>query len=410
MTNTKCRSCGYQPLNRFLALGDIPPVNAFLETSEIPLEKKYPLNLAYCPHCFLVQLEEIVPPDTLFRNYLHLSSGSGANISHLKEVAELLTKRFNVTKETSILEIGSNDGTLLNFFKAYTPKVIGVDPAKNLEGVNREKGIDYVSEFFDTKTASELVRRRGQIDLIVALNVIPHTPDNIDLLKASRIVLKDSGTLVMEGVYALETILNGEFDTIYHEHVYTFSLHALISTFRMAGFKVVDIERIPTQGGSLRVYAMKEECALPVSNSVNELLRHEERVGLSDPKTYDSVEKKVRNFRADLRKMIEEELALNGKLIGLGAPARGVVIMNYCNLTNREIEYIVDDTSLKHGRVAPGVHIPVKPFSELEKEKNRTFFLLSWNYKESFIERLKKIFPSFRVIIPFPTLQIFEYG
>ena len=223
MEELKCKSCGYESLNRFLELGNIPPVNAFILPEEIESERAYPLNLAYCPNCFLVQLEEIVPPGALFRNYLHLSAGSQTNVNHLQEVADYLSKRFNITNNTKVLEIGSNDGTLLEFLKKYTPNVVGVDPAKNLIRRNEEKGIDYIPEFFTTSTASQIASSRGKFDLIVALNVIPHTPDNIDLLKAARIVLKDSGALVMEGVYALETILNGEFDTIYHEHVYTFS-------------------------------------------------------------------------------------------------------------------------------------------------------------------------------------------
>lgn len=410
MNELKCKSCGYEGINRFLELGDIPPVNAFIANEQINDEKKYPLNLAYCPNCFLVQLEEIVPPEELFRNYLHLSAGSAVNVSHLKETADYIGNKFEVNENTKVLEIGSNDGTLLNFFKKYTSNVLGVDPAKNLAEINKEKGIDYISEFFNTSTASKIVKDRGKFDLIVALNVIPHTPDNIDLLKGVRIVLQNKGTLIMEGVYALETVLNGQFDTIYHEHVYTFSLHALVSTFRMAGLTVVDVEKIPTQGGSLRIYAMKDEFAKPISDSVKKILQDEEKIGLADSKTYDSVGPKVESYKKEIRKIIEEEKIKHGKLIGLGSPARGVVIMNYCGINTNDVEYIVDDTSLKHGKVAPGVHIPVKSAEVLKEEKDRTFLLLSWNYKDSFVERLKEIFPKFRMIVPFPKLEVIEYG
>ena len=410
MDNLKCQSCGFEGINRFLELGNMPPVNAFISKKEIINEKKYPLNLAYCPHCYLVQLEEVVPPEELFRNYLHLSAGSQTNIQHLQSVADYLGKRFKINEDTKILEIGSNDGTLLSFIKRYTSNLVGVDPAKNLVELNKQKGVEQVAEFFNTSTASSLVKAKGKFDILIALNVIPHTHNNIDLLKAARIAMRDSGTLMMECVYALETILKGEFDTIYHEHVYTFSLHSLISTFRMAGLKVVDVEKIPTQGGSLRIFAMKDEFAHSPSNSVNELLKEEEKAGLSNPETYKRVNQKVKDYKKQIRKLIDEEKSKSGKLIGLGAPARGVVIMNYAGINKEDMSYIVDDTPLKQGKFAPGVHIPVKSMDALKEEKEKkTFLLLSWNYKDSFVDRLKKIMPSFRMITPFPHLKVEEF-
>ncbi len=409
MEALQCKSCGYEGLSRFLELGSIPPVNAFIPESEIPSEKAYPLNLAYCPHCFLVQLEQVVPPEDLFRNYLHLSAGSATNVKHLEEVADNLGKRFNLNPESKILEVGSNDGTLPAFFKKYTPHVVGVDPARNLIHINKEKGIDYIPEFFNTSTASHILKTRGTFDLVVGLNVIPHTPNNIDLLKAARIILKDKGTLVMEGVYALETILDGEFDTIYHEHVYTFSLHALISTFRMAGLTVVDVERIPTQGGSLRVFAMKDEHANPVSSTVSFLLEQEKKHGLADPKAYDSVGQKVITYKKELRALIEKEKSSKGKLIGLGAPARGVVIMNYCTIDTSDLEYVIDDTPLKVGKVTPGTHVPVKSWDSLDPDEERVFLLLSWNYKDHLLSKLKQHVKKGRVIIPFPKLEVISF-
>ena len=203
MNSLKCKSCGFEEISRFLELGNIPPVNAFITKEEIKNEKSYPLNLAYCPNCFLVQLEEIVPPQDLFRNYLHLSAGSQTNIQHLESVADHINKKLSLNEKTKILEIGSNDGTLLSFFKKYSSNVLGVDPALNLVEVNKQKGVDYIPEFFNTKTASNILKDKGKFDLAIALNVIPHTPNNIDLLKGVRIILKDNGVLMMEGVYAL---------------------------------------------------------------------------------------------------------------------------------------------------------------------------------------------------------------
>src|SRR3989344_1315562 len=306
MNNLKCNSCGFEGINRFLELGDIPPVNAFITNEEIKDEKKYPLNLAYCPNCFLVQLEEIVPPESLFRNYLHLSAGSQTNVQHLQNVADYIGEKFSLNKDSKILEIGSNDGTLLSFFKKYTDNVLGVDPARNLIEMNKEKGVDYMPEFFNTGTASKILNNNGKFDFIIALNVIPHTPNNIDLLKGIRIVMKDKGVLMMEGVYALETILRGEFDTIYHEHAYTFSLHSLISLFRMAGLSVVDVEKIPTQGGSLRGFAMKDEFSEPISETVKSLLEEEDKMGLASYEMYDRIGQKVEDYKREIRNIVDE--------------------------------------------------------------------------------------------------------
>ena len=409
-SNLRCKVCNSGEIRRFLTLGNIPPVNAFIDSSEISKEKSYPLNLSYCSNCLLVQLEDVVPPEKLFSNYLHLSSGSSSNINHLKEVVEVLSSRFKINQDTKVLEIGSNDGTLLAFLKKYTSNLLGIDPAENLVKLSKEKGIETLPKFFNTPTAVDVVKARGTFDIIVALNVIPHTPDVVNLLKGASMILSSKGTLVMEGAYALETILRGEFDTIYHEHVYSFSLHSLISAFKCAGLKVTDVEKIPTQGGSLRIFAQKETEASLIYPSVNILLEEEKNQGLIDPKIYNSVESKVKNFKKNLKKIIEEEKKKSGKLIGLGAPARGMVILNHCKINHEDIEYLIDDTPLKQTKFSPGVHIPVKSWEELRSYKNQTFLLLSWNYKDHIISNLQKYIPSFRIIIPFPNLEVKKIG
>ena len=405
-----CKSCKKGKLKRFLELGEIPPVNSFLDAREIHKEKAYPLNLAYCDSCLLVQLEEIVPPENLFSEYLHLSSASVSNIEHLKKVTQTLNSRFKINKDTKVLEIGSNDGTLLSFLKEHTPKVIGVDPAKNLKAINQEKGIEYFAEFFNSSAAETILKEKGYFDIIIALNVVPHTPNVVNLLEGVYKLLSPRGVFVMEGAYALETILKGEFDTIYHEHVYSFSFNSLISTFKLAKLKVVDVEKIPTQGGSLRVYAQKEEEAKEQSPHVYELMSQEIKEGLTSPKIYEAVKNKVGAFKNELRRIIDNEKRIHGKLIGLGAPARGVVILNYCNLGVDDIDYLVDDTFLKQNKVSPGVHIPVKSWDAIIKDKKTGYFLLSWNYRDYFISRLKEIIPSFKIIIPFPKLEVKKIG
>ncbi len=407
MAILKCRACNFSNLKRFLELGNIPPVNAFIDEKDIKNEKFYPLNLSYCSNCLLVQIEEVVNPDELFSNYLHLSSGSQSNINHLQEVADVIKNKYTIDKSTKILEIGSNDGTLLEFLKNHGFQVLGIDPAKNLIEISAHKGVETLPIFFNTKSATEIENSKGKFNLVVALNVIPHTPEVVDLLKGVRQILAEKGTLIMEGAYAIETILKGEFDTIYHEHVYSFSLHSLINTFRLAGLKIIDVEKISTQGGSLRIFAQDEFCASKVSNSVRNLLDEEKKIGLNNSKIYDSVDHKVKQFKDNLNKLIKSEKILAGKsLVGIGAPARGVVILNYCSIGTEDISYIIDDTPLKQGKVSPGTHIPIRSWEELNKNPSKSFILLSWNYKNHLIDRLKKQIPSARIIVPFPRLGV----
>lgn len=404
-----CRACKTGVLKNFLELGNVPSVNAFIPATDIPLEKKYPLNMAYCSNCLLAQLETIVPPQDLFSNYLHLSAGSATNVEHLREVASLVQRRFNLNSNSKVLEIGSNDATLLAFLKPVTSHLLGVDPAQNLVELSNQKGIQTLPLFFNTKTAADIHKSHGTYDVIIGLNVIPHTPDVVDLLKGVNSLLSQGGTLVMEGAYALETVLKGEFDTIYHEHVYSFSLHSLISTFKYAGLKIVDVEKIPTQGGSLRVFAQKESEAKSVSPAVLNLLAHEQAQGLTLPSIFDAVPAKVDHFKKSLRATIEREKKLHGKLVGLGAPARGVVILNYCGISTDDLDFIIDDTPLKQNRVTPGVHVPVKSWSALTPQ-HKSFLLLSWNYRDHLIEKLRTKAPQANVIIPFPSLGTYSYG
>lgn len=402
---SKCKVCGIGKLKEFLTLGEMPPVNAFINSKEIEKEKRYPLTLAYCSECFLVQLINIVPPSELFSNYLHLSSASASNVNHLKELAEYVTKRFNVSRNTKILEIGSNDGTLLSFFKKYSSNILAVEPAQNLFSVSKSKGIETIPTFFSQKVAQKILEKKGRFDIIIAINVVPHTPNVLDLLKGVSTILNSNGTFIMEGVYALETILSGEFDTVYHEHVYTFSLHSLISTFKLANLTVIDVEKIPEQGGSLRIFAKQAQQDIKPSKRVNYLLEEEQKLGLTRREIYEKLSPRVEGFKERFKEIIKSEKK-SGKLIGIGAPARGVVILNYCGLDRKDIDYIVDDTTLKQGKVTPGVHIPIKSWEALKSEGNRNFILLSWNYSDSLLPRLKPKFSGSKVIVPFPELEV----
>ena len=401
-----CRGCGQPALSRMFSLGDVPGVNAFFTREEVGRERPYPLDVAWCRECTLVQLESIVPPGELFSHYQHLSSASQSNVLHLGDLATLLTARLGLTQQSKALEIGSNDGTLLAAIKnASQAEVLGVDPARNLADYARKKGVDQISDFFTSKLADEIVAERGARDLVVALNVVAHTPDVSSLLSGVARVLSPEGTFVMEAVHVLRTILHGEFDTVYHEHVYCFSLTALVPLLRRAGLTVVDVEEIPTQGGSIRVYARRSDSQSIAAGSVARLLQIEAGEGVRDPATYQSVGDRVRQFKVDVLARLGELRRRHGRVFGLGAPARGVVILNYCGIGPELLDAVIDDTPLKQGNLVPGVHIPVVDWDTVEREKPGGYLLLSWNYEREMLGKLQRHITAAEVLVPFPELR-----
>ena len=406
-----CGGCGKSSLKLLFSLGDVPPVNAFLSKADVPKERAHPLTVYHCNECTLVQLGEIVDPDELFSHYLHLSSASQSNIKHLKEVSDLIKRQDpSALKGKKVLEIGSNDGTLLSMCKQNAEKVLGVDPAKNLAAVAREKGVETVTGFFSEQKAMEVKRAYGSFDWVVALNVVAHTPDFTSLLRGVREMLTPDGVFVMEAAYVVETILNGQFDTVYHEHVYCFSLHALKYAIERSGLQIKDVEIIPTQGTSLRLFVCKADAKVKISDNVAKILNAEKEKGFTTAKVYETAAQKIKQFSVDLNKKLNELKKRGGRIVGLGAPARGVVILNYCKITDKLVDYVIDDTPLKQDKLVPGVHIPVRNWDALKESPSTVFFLLSWNYEKEMLEKLRAHVKSGVVLIPFPELKEVEIG
>ena len=407
-----CAGCGSPDIEQILSLGRMPPVNAFVTEDEAAREKAFPLDLLYCSSCTLVQLKEVPDPKELFVNYLHLSSASRSNVEHLREVAELL-RSFVPSPTARVLEIGSNDGTLLGFVRSWAGEVLGVDPASNLAPVARESGVETLSSFFDHETGKEIAESRGQFDAVVALNVVAHTPRFVSLLAGVREVLRPDGVFVMEAAYALETILKGQFDTIYHEHVYCFSLHALSAAFKKVGLRIVHAEVIATQGCSLRVVGAIERPDVVEDPSVAKLLKLERDCGFTDCRTFQGLEVRAQAYRGELRSALGKLRQEHSHLIGLGAPARGVVVLNYADIGPALLDFIIDDTSLKVGKLTPGTHVPVRRWDELGRlpvGATPAFFLLSWNYRQEIFGKLRAWVPNATILSPFPRLEVVQCG
>lgn len=397
MKDICCLSCNSPNIKFIFSLGNMPPVNAFRDADDI--EEAFPLDLYLCPNCFLIQLGKIVPPEKLFSNYHHTSSASAGNVIHLKNVSELLNNKGLVNGKR-ILEIGSNDGLLLSFLKAAGGDVLGVDPAKNLHSDAEIRGVSSLIGFFDEKFAESMLISHHRFDTIVALNVMAHTPTFTSALRGIKKLLSEDGSFVMENAYVLDTVLEGQFDTIYHEHIFCFSLHALIFAYDMAGLAAIDAQIIPTQGKSIRITIAHKKEGLKQSKDISEILEREKKLGFDSIKKFEEAASKITDFKSKLIKYLHN--CRDEEIIGLGAPARGVVILNYCQITSNNIKFIIDDTPLKQNKLVPGVNIPVKNWDSLDPKKHKRFIIFSWNYADTFIQRLKSLGVSGSILIPFP--------
>jgi 2-polyprenyl-3-methyl-5-hydroxy-6-metoxy-1,4-benzoquinol methylase len=401
MNKKKCLSCESLRVELLFSLGEIPLVNNFIYPGKF--QKTYPLDLYMCVECSMIQLGTVVPQSEIFSEYLHVSGGSTGNLVHLKNVADVLNCCCSL-KNKKVLEIGSNDGALLSFMKDHGAKVIGIDPAKNLVPLNVQRGVKQLVGFFDENFHhQDLV---DKYDLIVALNVMAHTSTFLSAFSGVKKLLADDGIFIMENAYLLNTIMDGQFDTIYHEHIFCFSLHSLMHAYSRAGLMAYDAEIIPTQGGSIRVWVAHQDGGRKISSRLSQILSDERNASFDSVESFKKVSADIKIFREKFNSFI---LDLDGeKAVGIGAPARGVVISNLCNLDESSIDFIVDDTPLKWGRCLPGTSILIRGWDSLSNDEPRTYIIFSWNYFDNIFNRMKKMGLKGKVLIPFPNFKIIE--
>jgi SAM-dependent methyltransferase len=406
---TACRGCGAPTLEPVVSLGHMPAANAFVSAGAAD-EQTSPLDVYVCPTCTLVQLGVVLEPARLFSEYAYVSSASSTTVAHLGQLAATLRRAFRLGPSSRVLEIGSNDGTLLRRLARITPHVVGIDPARNVAALARAAGVPTVVDFFSSRTAARFEGGLAPFDLVLALNVVAHTPDFVDLLAGVRRVLAPTGSFVMECAYVLRTILAGSIDTVYHEHVYCFSLHALSAAAERVGLVIVDAEEIAVQGGSLRV-VMRPRCGRDEpAPGVQALLRTERAAGVHRPETYAKVAGLARALREGVRAGVHRLRQRGDVVVGLGAPARGVVLMNYCGLSREDVDFVVDDTPLKQGKLVPGCQIPVAGWDRIGKDQRVVGLLLSWTYRAEMLAKLRARTSRAHVLVPLPTLEEVELG
>lgn len=402
----KCRVCGSE-ISEFFSLGEMPLVNSFLKSEDIASEKKYNLSVGFCPKCYLVQLMKNVPPEDLFVNYIYFSATSKIFLDHCKEIADRFTKRFGLTQKSLVFEIASNDGSLLQYFKERGIKVLGVDPAKNIAEIANKKGIETIPEFFTYDFAEKLKKEKNiQADVIFGANVLAHVPRIIDFAKGVKAVLKPSGTAIFESPY-MKGLMENKFDTIYHEHVFYYSVIALRNLFKAADLEVYDVEMTPMQGGSFMVY-VSHPGVFPVSENVKNIVKRELEDGYDKLETYNKMSASVANLKSELISLLKKIKSEGKKIAAYSAPAKGNILLNYFGINNNYLEFIVDKAEEKQNLYTPGTHLLVYPPKKVLEEKPDYLLVLCWNIADEVIEQLKDYHDGGgKFIIPIPKIKIY---
>jgi len=404
----RCRICKNKKLEKILDLGEMPLANAFLDKNQLSQKEiSYPLRVVWCKSCGLLQIDEIVPPEILFRNYVYVSGTSEALRKHFEGLATEVVTNFKLNSESLVIDIGSNDGTLLKEFKKIGAKVIGVEPALNISKIAQEEGITTVNDFFSENIAKKIIKDNGKADAITATNVIAHTNDLDKLLKGVSHLLKDEGIFVIEVPYLVDLLEKVEFDTIYHEHLSYFALRPIKIFFDEHDFKIIDIKRVKIHGGTIRVFVSKKKSRYNVNENVNQLVSLEIKKGLNEVTAYRKFAERVEKLKEDLVSLLQKLKSENKKVIGYGAAAKGNTLLNYYHIGPELIEFIADLSPMKQNKFTPGTHIPVYNPKQIYEAKPDYMLILAWNFADEIMKqqsRFKEI--GGRFIIPVPEVKI----
>lgn len=385
---THCRICKNKNLYRFLDLGTMPIPNGFIQKESLgEKETYYPLAVCVCESCWLVQLTHVIPPAIMFKNYLYIPSTSITMLQHFKSLAEEIIEKYNVTNKDLVIDIGSNDGTLLGFFKEHEIKVLGIDPASNLAQVARLKGIDTIDDFFTAHLAERIMKEKGQARIITATNVVAHINDLHNLVKGVYHLLKKDGIFVMEFPYIVDLLNKNEFDTIYHEHLSYFAIKPLLQLFKKHQMKIIDLKRTPVHGGSIMLFVVKQNSLYKQSKIVKDYLYEEFLKKIDKKSTYEDFARRVKTIKKSLTQYLKELKSKGKKIVGYGASAKGNVLLNYCKIDTNLVSYIVDSIPYKQGRYTPGTHIIIHPETWLEKDMPDYALLLAWNFTDEILRK-----------------------
>ena len=385
----KCRNCNALLEENLIDLGFSPVSNGYLTNKELnESEKYYPLIVKICDKCWLVQTVDFVSEVEMFnKEYAYLSGTSNSWREHVSFYVENMIRDLKLTNKSFVIELASNDGSLLENFLFHGVPCLGVEPTESTADLARQKNIPVLVEFFSEKLALALVDQYPLADLIIGNNVYAHVPDIIDFTLGMSRILEKEGVITLEFPHLLQLILNSQFDTIYHEHYSYLSLSVVKSIFEKANLRIWDVEEISTHGGSLRVYGCHEKSMRQTTSAVDKLLILEDEFGLQEIQTYKNFQSKAEKIKEDLLLFLIEQKRLGKTVIGYGAAAKGNTLLNYAGIKPDLIPFIVDNSLSKQNKFMPGSHIPIVPPSFLEKAKFDYILILPWNIAEEIKEQ-----------------------
>jgi SAM-dependent methyltransferase len=404
-----CRFCG-GTLHAFVDLGMSPLCESFLAPEQLNgLERFYPLAAHVCGDCFLVQLQEYVAPEEIFTEYAYFSAFSDAWLDHARRYADVMTSKLGLSASSRVVELGSNDGYLLQYFRAKGISVLGIEPAVNVAAAAEKLGVPTRVKFFGAATARELVADGIQADLVVGNNVLAQVPDLNSFVEGIRIVLKTGGVCTVEFPHLLKTIVGNQFDQIYHEHFSYFSALTVERIFAVHGMRLFDIEELWTHGGSLRIHACHAGFAgHPMQPSVAALIAREREAGLDRLEIYAAFVHQVQATKRKLLSFLIDAKSRNKTIAGYGAPGKGNTLLNYCGIRTDFLDYTVDRNPYKHGKYLPGTHIPIFAPEKIAATKPDYVLILPWNLKDEIATQLAYIREwGAKFVVPIPEVSVF---
>ena len=410
----ECRFCA-EPLTHVMCdLGMSPLANSYVSFEHSQnAEKSYPLKVWVCEKCLLSQLEGFESPDAIFSDYLYFSSFSTSWVEHARRYCEMMIERFGFNANSQIVEIASNDGYLLQHFKARGIPVLGVEPAANVAKVAWvEKGIPSVVKFFGVETAKELVTTGKTADLLLGNNVLAHVPDINDFVGGLKIALKPAGVITFEFPHLQRLIDGNQFDTIYHEHFSYLSFLAVEKVFAHHGLTLFDVEELPTHGGSLRIFARHAENngpAFAISGRVAAMRKQETAFGLARMETYTAFGEKIKATKRKLLRFLIEAKEAGKSVVGYGAAAKGVTLVNYCGVRDDLVDYVVDKSPYKQNHYMPGVRIPIHGPEKIFETKPDYVLILPWNLQQEIRGEMAKVREwGGRFVVPIPEVMVLD--
>ena len=405
-----CRFCSAPLHHTVVDLGMSPLCESFLSAEQLnQTEPFYPLHVWVCERCFLVQVEEYVQPKDIFTEYAYFSSYSDSWLAHASAYVDMISARLGLNSTSRVVELGSNDGYLLQFFVTKGIPVLGIDPAKNVAQAAIARGVPTVIELFGRRTARELVAAGKQADLVLGCNVLAQVPDVNDFVAGIKLLLTPGGVVTIEFPHLMRLMAENQFDTIYHEHFSYFSFMTAEQIFAAHGLTLYDVDQLPTHGGSLRIYARHaKDVSKCVTERALQLRARELSAGLDRLETYASFTEQVHETKRRLLEFLIGTKRRGKRIVGYGAPGKGNTLLNYCGIRTDFLEYTVDRNPYKHGKFLPGTHIPIYPPERIRETHPDYVLILPWNLKEEIMEQLSHIRSwGGQFVVPIPDVKVY---